>query len=132
MANNSRTIGINDLSEAIQRELTIYHEGLVERLDAAGERAIKKMVKRTKADAPELTGSFKRNITYKKVTKDWKEPSKFVWCVRAPDYRITHLLVKGHANVDGSRTEGHSFLQDAKDEVLPEYERECEEAIRND
>lgn len=129
MARNSRTIGIADLGDALRRELTIFHEGLVERLDAAGEKAIKRMVKRTKTTAPELTGSFRRNITYKKVTADWKEPSKFVWCVRAPDYRITHLLVNGHANVDGSRTEGDDFLQNAKDEVLPEYERECEEAI---
>ena len=131
MANNNRTIGIADLSEALQEQLTVYHENLVEKIDAAGEAAIKKMVKLTKASAPIRSGSFKRNIAYKKITEDWREPSKFVWHVKAPDYRITHLVVHGHATKTGGRARGNDFLANAKDAVLPEYERAVEEAIRN-
>lgn len=131
MANNNRTIGVADLSDALQELLTVYHQGLVEKLDEAGEAAIKKMVKLTKASAPVLSGSFKRNIAYKKITEDWLEPSKFVWHVKAPDYRITHLVVHGHDTGNGGRARGNSFLASAKESVLPEYERAVEEAIRN-
>lgn len=130
MANNRRTIGIADLSDALQEQLATYHQDLVERLDEAGEAAMKKMVKLTKASAPVLTGSFKRNIAYKKVTEDWTKPSKFVWHVKAPDYRIAHLVVHGHDTGHG-RVAGNDFLANAKDSVLPEYERAVEEAIRN-
>ena len=129
MAN--QTVRIEQLGDAIRRELTVYKDELVGRIDKVGEEEIKKLVKLTVASAPEQTGFFKRNITFKKLTRDWKETSKFVWYVRAPAHRLTHLLVHGHANVDGSRTPGNPFLYDALDEVLPEYQRRVEEAIEN-
>ena len=53
------------------------------------------------------------------------------WYVKAPDYRLTHLIVHGHATKDGGRTRGNPFLKNALDEVLPEYEREVEEVLKN-
>lgn len=117
------------LAEAIQKQLTIYHEDVVERVDAAGEKAIKKIVKLTKDSAPEQSGQFKRSITYKKVTRDWKECSRFIWGVKAPHYRLTHLLVHGHATRNGGRVPGNPFLKNALDSVLPEYEEDVEEAV---
>jgi hypothetical protein len=57
---------------------------------------------------------------------------RFIWHVKAPDYRLTHLLVKGHATKDGGRTKANPFLQNALDQVLPEYEKEVEEAVKSD
>lgn len=56
----------------------------------------------------------------------------YVWHVKAPDYRLTHLLVHGHATKDGGRTKGNPFLANALAQVLPEYERKVEEVLRND
>ena len=53
------------------------------------------------------------------------------WYVKAPHYRLTHLLVHGHAKKDGGRVQGDPFLQNALDEVLPEYERAVEEGLKN-
>lgn len=118
------------LSDAIRQQLTLLHEDIVEKVDAEGEKAIKKLVKLTKASAPERSGAFKRAITFKKHTADWKECSTFEWGVRAPHYRLTHLLVKGHPTGNGGRTKGDPFLADALDTVLPEYERDVEEALK--
>ena len=55
---------------------------------------------------------------------------KFVWHVKAPDYRLTHLLVHGHATKTGGRTKADPFLHKALDVVLPEYEQAVKEACK--
>lgn len=128
----AKAIKPEDLSAAIAEELTTYHEGVVERVNAAGADAVKKLVKQTKATAPERTGSFKKNITSKEITAHTGTGMKsFVWYVKAPDHRITHLLVHGHAKLNGGRVPGNPFLQNALDRVLPEYEETVKEAVKN-
>lgn len=126
------TIAPDKLSEAIREQLTLLHEDIVERVDAEGEKSIKKLVKLTKASAPERTGKYRKAITYQKVTADLKACSKFVWGAKAPHYRLTHLLVHGHQLARGGRAEGDPFLENALDTVLPEYEKNVEEALKND
>lgn len=119
------------LGQAIQRELTIYSENLTDSVNTAGDQAIKKLVKLTKTTAPVgVRGTFKKNIASKEE-QAVSGMKKYVWYVKAPDYRLTHLLVHGHATVTGGRTKANPFLKNALDEVLPEYEKSVEEAARN-
>ena len=124
----AKTIKSTDLGEAIAQELTVYHKDVVEKVNAAGEAAVKDLVKKTKATAPKKTGSLKRNIAWKAVD-DGNGGKRYVWHVKAPDYRIIHLLVHGHATKNGGRTEANPFLQNAVDQVLPAYEQSVEEAL---
>ena len=126
MAN--KTVSIDRLGSAIIATLDGYSKETKERVDKAGEKAIKKMVKLTKASAPEDTGSFKKNITWT-ARKNALGVTAYVWHVKAPDHRKTHLLVNGHATVDGGRVPGNPFLHEAVDTVLPEYLEDLEEAI---
>ena len=57
---------------------------------------------------------------------------KYIWHVKAPDHRLTHLLVHGHATRNGGRTKADPFLQNALDTVLPEYETAVKEAVQSD
>lgn len=119
------------LGAALSQELTLYHDRVLVGVDEAGSAAIKRLVKLTKATAPEgARGSFKKNITSKLLEKG-KRGSKFVWYVKPPDHRLTHLLVHGHATKDGGRTKANPFLENALEQVLPEYEQEVKEAIEN-
>lgn len=120
----------NQLGEAIGKELSLYAERVAEGVDAAGEKAVKDLVKKTKATAPKKTGDYRRRITWT-MQSGLKGMKNFIWHVKAPDYRLTHLLVHGHATVNGGRTKGDPFLHNAVDEVLPAYERDVEEAIKN-
>ena len=120
----------NQLGAAIGEELKLYGERVAESVDAAGEKAIKDLVQKTRATAPKMTGDYKRRIT-STVQSGLKGMKHFIWHVKAPDYRLTHLLVHGHATVNGGRTKADPFLHNAVDEVLPEYERAVEEAIKN-
>ena len=116
------------LGKAIEAELTLYHQGVIDRLNAAGEKAIKKLVKLTKTSAPERHGDFKRAITFKAIPQVGGD-KRFIWGARAPFHRLTHLLVRGHATVNGGRVPGDPFLENALETVLPEYEEDVEEAI---
>ena len=128
----SKTIKPVDLSDAIQKELTMYHKNVIERVNAAGKEAIEKLKKLSKAKAPVASGSFKKNIATKEVTNPATGMKSFIWYVRPPDHRLTHLLVHGHATRNGGRTKANPFLKNAVDAVLPEYEQSVKEAVQND
>lgn len=119
-----------DLGKAIERELTLYHESVTERVNSITKAAAQKLVELTKSSAPKQTGSFRRHIAAKMSDKKRLGSETWTWYVKAPDHRLTHLLVNGHDNVDGGRTPGDPFLANALDTVLPEYEREVEEAVK--
>ncbi len=127
----AKTIKPSQLSEAIQQELTLYSEGVTERVNAVGASSIEKLKKLTKANAPVASGSFRKNISTKEEANLVTRMKKFIWYVKKPDHRLTHLLVHGHATVNGGRTKADPFLKNALGSVLPEYEEKVEEALKS-
>lgn len=125
----AKTVKPGDLGKAIEEELTIYHKDVTDRVNNLSAEAVKSLVKKTKATAPVRTGSFKKNISSKVLEKS-PRGDKYVWYVKAPDHRLTHLLVHGHAKKNGGRVKGDPFLKNAVDEVLPAYEAAVEEAVK--
>ena len=125
----SKSVKPENLAAALQRELSLYSDEVVDRVNQAGRESAKKLEKLTKATAPVASGSFKRNIATKEVDAG-HGMKKFIWYVRPPDHRVTHLLVKGHATRDGGRTKADPFLRYALDQVLPEYEKAVEESLK--
>lgn len=126
----ANTIKVEDLGTVIGQELEVYHQNVIDALNAAGDKAVKNLVKKTRATAPVgERGSFKKSISSK--TEKGARGNKHIWYVKAPDYRLTHLLVHGHATKDGGRTKADPFLANAVAEVIPEYERDVEEALKN-
>lgn len=126
----AKTIKPNDLSSALSEELGLYSREVTDRVNEAGQKAVKDLVKLTKADAPVDTGDFKKSIASKAVEIAGTGMKKFIWFVKAPHFRLTHLLVHGHAKAGGGRVPGNPFLENALDTVLPEYEKNVEEAIK--
>jgi hypothetical protein len=100
-------------------------------VDRIGEASIKQLAQLTRATAPVgARGSFRKNISSKRLVKR-RTGSTYVWYVKAPDHRLTHLLARGHATKDGGRTKADPFLQNAVDQVLPEYEAAIERTLKN-
>ena len=125
----SKSVKPEILAAALQQELSLYSDDVVDRVNQAGKEAAEKLQKLTKATAPVASGSFKRNIATKEVDAG-HGMKKFIWYVRPPDHRVTHLLVKGHATRNGGRTKADPFLRNALDQVLPEYEKAVEESLK--
>lgn len=128
---NGPSIKVTDLGAAITQELTLYHQDVTEQVDRISDESVKKLAKLTRSTAPVgERGEFRKSIASKRLAKSLNG-STYVWYVRAPNYRLTHLLVHGHATKDGGRTRANPFLQNALDQVLPEYEAAIERTLKN-
>lgn len=129
----------NDLGTQMEQVLTSYNESVNTQIADITRESMKQLVKETKATAPKgrRKGQYRKNITadYSSLNRRANRLSGMkvsaTWYVKAPDYRLTHLLVHGHATKDGGRTNANPFLQNAVDKVIPEYESKVQEAIRN-
>jgi hypothetical protein len=119
------------LGAAIEKELTVYQRDLITRINKAGEKAVKALVKKTKETAPQRSGEFRKAITYKVEENPATGDKRFIWGAKTPHHRLTHLLVHGHAKTNGGRVPGDPFLTNALNEVLPAYETAVEEAAKN-
>ena len=133
MANSNR-VTLEGLGGAIARELTVYGKGVQDKVNKAGRRAIKEVERKTKDTAPFDANAYHQHYADTIATKT--ETSRtgdetHLWYAKGNGGRLTHLLVHGHETRDGGRTRANSFLQDALDDVLPDYEKEVEEAARN-
>ena len=117
-----------DLGKALTEQLTIYHADKLEKVNAAGEAAAKKLVQLTKKSAPKDSGDFAKSLTYEAEKKTGGDIA-YTWGAKAPHHRLTHLLVKGHPTVNGKRVQGDPFLENALNTVLPEYENDVKEAL---
>lgn len=126
------TITADKLAQALGQELTLYHEDVLENLREATRQSMADLVKKTRATAPVgHRGNFRKNISgdFRGLKRGSRHVSA-TWYVKAPDYRLTHLLVHGHATKDGGRTKADPFLENALNETLPEYEQAVREAIK--
>lgn len=125
------SIAPHQLAEAVERELTIYHEEINEKLRDVTREAMAELVKKTRASAPRGD----RGKYHKYISGDFRglargsRSVRAVWYVKDPEYRLTHLLVHGHDLPNGGRTKADPFLHNALDEVLPKYEEAVKEAI---
>ena len=129
----------DDLGTQMEQVLTIYSEEVNEKLRAVTTESMKKLVKETKATAPigRRKGQYKKNIAadYSGTRRSARglrgQKVSATWYVKAPDYRLTHLLVNGHATNGDGRTVANPFLQNAVDKVIPEYEEKVQEVLSN-
>ena len=131
----AKNIPITQLGDAIAQELDIYHKDVQSRVDKAGQKAAKELERITKDTAPFDAAAYHHHFADSIAIKTEETRTggkRFIWHVKAPCHRLTHLLVHGHETRDGGRTRPDPFLKNALDRVLPEYERDVEEAIKGD
>lgn len=131
-------IHAGEFGSAMEHALELYNQEVQEGIIRVTEGSMRNLVKKTRATAPtgRRHGQFKKNITadyqeLRRVKKLRGRTIRATWYVKAPDYRLTHLIVHGHATKDGGRTRANPFLQNALDSVLPEYEKGIEEVLKN-
>lgn len=127
----AKTTKPGDIGAIIEQELTIYTREVQEKVDEAGRKAIKRLVRLTQETAPigdRMGGNFATSIASKEIKGN--RGNSFIWYVKAPNHRLTHLLVHGHATKDGGRTQANPFLKKALSIVLPEYEEAVKEAVK--
>lgn len=121
----------NELANYLEGELAAYHKDIVDGIKKETNKSMLKLVKKTKEQQfKQDTGEYRKHITSKTVWEDTRGITK-VWYVRAPHYRLTHLLENGHAKKNGGRTVAYHFVRDAANEVKSEYLANVEKVIKN-
>lgn len=127
-----KNITSDQLAEAISRELTIYGDNVINGVKREAKSHMSQLVKETKSTAPVGNRSkhYRDSISSKKIDENWLSVT-YLWFVKGSDYRLSHLLERGHANRDGGRTAGTHFIQNAEQKIIADYVKAVEEVIKN-
>ena len=128
-------VGIEHLSAEIDKELTIYSQEITDGLKQLAKQYSTELVKQTKATAPSgdrKSNKYKDSIKSKKINESARGVT-YAWYVdsKNSNYRLTHLIVHGHATRNGGRTKANDFLKKAVDDVESKYLKAVEEVLRN-
>ena len=124
-------VSVEGLDDAITQHLRIFGETVQEGIRSEARKSMQKLVKVTKATAPVGNREKHYRDSIKSKAYHSTRQSKYIWYVDGPDYRLSHLLERGHALRDGGRTEGTHFIEKATDPILEEYLKAVEEVIKN-
>lgn len=122
-------ISVDQLAAEIAKGLAEYSQDVVEKVNISSEKIGKEAVKQLKQTSPKKTGEYAKSWTMK-TEPEVGQPHKRIVHVKAPHYRLAHLLEYGHAKVGGGRVEGRPHIGPAEEEVIREFTREVEEAIK--
>ena len=128
-------IGIEKLASEVEKELTIYSSDVAKSIKKITKKYADELVEKTKATAPSGTrksNKFRDSIKSKKTEENLNGVT-FTWYVdgKSSNYRLTHLIVHGHAKRNGGRTKANNFLKVAVDSIEHEYIKAIEEVIKN-
>ena len=126
-------IKVDQLAAEIAKGLAEYSQDVVEKVNVSSEKVGKAAVKRLKQTSPRrpppIGGKYAKSWTMT-TFKNYGQPDVRVIHAKAPHYRLVHLLEKGHALVNGGRTRPQPHVAPAEEEVIREFTREVEEAIK--
>jgi len=122
-------ISVDQLAAEIAKGLAEYSQDVVEKVNVSSEKVGKAAVKKLKQTSPKKTGKYAKSWTMS-TEKAIGQPDLRIIHVKAPHYRLTHLLEYGHAKVGGGRVEGRPHIRPAEEEVIREFTREVEEVIK--
>lgn len=102
-----------DFAETVQAYLAKYSAGATEVLEEAIKEVSKESVKKLKSTSPKRKGKYGKSWAQKAETGRLKVGA--VVYAKAPEYRLTHLLEKGHAKRGGGRVDARVHIEPVND-----------------
>lgn len=131
---SNRAIEPDLFALTLNNVLEEFHEEVLTGVSKETDQAMKRLVKRSKNDAPKrelkgrAAGTYAKHIASKVSYSSSTGYSK-LWYVKAPEYPLTHLLNNGHALHQGGRVEGSYFLSRAAEDEAKAYELAVRQVI---
>ena len=95
-------IEIGDIASTIAKELAGYTWEVADAVKDAVDVTAKELKKNIQAAAPKRYGKYRKAMALK-TRYEGKYDKRVVWYVKAPHYRLSHLLENGHAKRGGGR-----------------------------
>lgn len=124
MANTS----IDQLAAEIAKSLADYSQEVVEKVNISSEKVGKAAVKRLKETSPKRYGKYAKSWAVKTEPAAGQPNTQIIH--NKDHYRLTHLLEHGHAKKGGGRVDGIPHIRPAEEQVIQDFTREVEEAIK--
>jgi hypothetical protein len=123
---------IDNLADAILQELVNYSESVTEGVKKAVDTVAKEVNEEIKKHVTfnEPTGKYVKAFKVKKTYEGNFNKGK-TWHVSGGEYRLTHLLEKGHAKVGGGRTRAFPHIIYGEELAKRRMEELAKEAIEN-
>lgn len=104
---------LSDYSKVTEKELEVIAE-------TVAQRGVTKL--RTAGSFQDISGDYRTGWRAKKVKGKWVVHNQ-------TDYRLTHLLEKGHAKIGGGRTKAYPHIKPVEEEMIKEFEEEIRRTL---
>lgn len=121
-------IDVDRLAKEIAEGLAEYSQEVIKKVNISSEKVGKTLVKKLKQTSPKRTGDYAKSWTMT-TESAVGQPDKRIIHVKAPHYRLTHLLEYGHAKRGGGRVEGKPHIRPAEEQAIEEFVAEVEKAL---
>ena len=124
----SKGISIDDMAEAIEKELMEYRELAADELKTAVKKAGRTAKSEIGKTAPERTGAYAKSWRMK-VTEE-SAVGIGVTVYSPSHYMLAHLLENGHAKRNGGRVAGERHIAPAEEHAREQLIGDIEKALK--
>ena len=127
----AKTIKPDEIANTITRYLDIALEDYTDIMKEVIEETAEKVVEETKAHITFHDKVYSKSIALTDEF-DTKRSKKKLWYVKAPHYRLTHLLEFGHVTRNGTtRTRAYPHVEYGQRYVTEHFANDLKERIEN-
>ena len=124
----AKKVKVNDLTKAIAVELKNYADHVTEQSKEAVDEISKEAQKIVKNKAPSKSGKYKRSIKVKKTYESLTEKRNTIFADNG-QYRLTHLLERGHAKLNGGKTRAFPHWKYGDEYIKSELPKRIEKKL---
>ncbi len=123
-------ISIDKLAAEIADKLASYTGNIAEEVKEAAEETAQELLTGTQKDAPKRTGKYRKAMAVNTISENKYERRK-LWYVKAPHYRLQHLLERGHALRDGGRSRAFPHIEKNAEKAEKDFTERVERILEN-